>query len=39
MTIFLYAQQPSRLSIPDAILAGRKEALKVINEMVERTKE
>jgi len=40
MTIFLYAlKQSSRLSIPDAILVGRKEALKIINEMVEGTKE
>ncbi len=40
MIIFLYdIKRFSRLAIPDALLTGKKEALKVINEMVEGAKE
>lgn len=40
MTIFLYSlKQSSNLAIPDALLVGKKEALKIINEMVEGAKE
>lgn len=40
MIIFLYSlKQSSNLTIPDALLAGKKEALQIINEMVEGTKE
>mgnify|MGYP001032093977 CR=1 FL=1 len=40
MIIFLYSlKQSSNLTIPDALLAGKKEALQIINEMAEGAKE
>jgi len=40
MIIFLYSlKQSLKLPIPDVLLAGKKEALKMINEMIEGAKE
>ena len=40
MIIFLHSlKQSSQLHIPDALLVGKREALKIINEMVEGAKE